>query len=115
MSEALLTTLVVSLTLTLILETGLFLLIGKRDKKDLLLVVMVNILTNPVVVLLYWLMALRTSWNRVIVIVPLEIFAVLIEGYYYKKYGRKFKNPYLFSFSANMFSYWIGVLIQLFI
>jgi hypothetical protein len=101
--------------MTLVLETGFFLVIGKRNKKDLLLVVMVNILTNPVVVLIYWLAVLRAWWNSILVLVPLEIVAVLVEGCYYKKYGNSFKRPYLFSLAANTFSYGAGVLIQLLI
>ena len=109
MAEAL----VVSLVLTIVLETGFFLLVGKRDKKDLLLVVLVNVITNPVVVLLYWLAVLYGHWNRAAATLPLELFAVLTEGFYYKKYGRDFKRPYLFSVAANAFSYGVGALLQL--
>ncbi|HOP11472.1 MAG TPA: hypothetical protein PK629_08270 [Oscillospiraceae bacterium] len=111
MSRALLASLGISLLLTLIFETGFFLLIGKRDKKDLLLLVMVNVVTNPLVVLLYWLTVLRWEVNSVIII-PLEVFAVLTEGCYYKKYGIKFKHPYLFSLAANAFSFGAGLLIN---
>jgi len=113
MNGALAGALAVSLALTLALETGLFLLVGKRDKKDLLLVVMVNLLTNPVVVLAYWLAVVRAGWNSILVAAPLEIIAVLLEGWYYGKYGRSFKRPYLFSLAANAFSYFAGVLLQL--
>ena len=107
------TSLVVSFALTLVLETGIFLIYkrGKFLKKDLLLVVLVNIITNPIVVLAYWLVMLYTGWNIVIVIILLETFAVLTEGYCYKKYGHDFKHPYLFSFVANTFSFGIGMLI----
>lgn len=115
MIAALLSALAVSLALTLVLETGYFLLTGKRDRKDLLLLIMVNILTNPVVVLVYWLAALYTRINRVAVIVPLELAAVLVEGIYYKKYGRSFKRPYLFALTANVFSYGVGLLLQMLI
>ena len=115
MIPALLIALAISLALTLALETGFFLVTGKRNKKDLLLVVMVNILTNPVVVLIYWLAVLRAGWNSIIILVLLEIFAILTEGYYYEKYGCDFKRPYLFSLAANVFSYGTGVLIQSFI
>lgn len=111
MSRALLASLGISLALTLVFETGFFLLTGKRDKKDLLLLVLVNILTNPVVVLLYWLTVLRWEVNSVI-IVPLEVFAVLTEGFYYRKYGLNFKHPYLFSLAANAFSFGAGLLIN---
>ena len=115
MSAELLWALAISLILTIVLETGFFLLTGKRDKKDLLLVVLVNIITNPVVVLLYWLAVLYTDLHAYIIMIPLELFAVFTEGYYYKKYGRGFRCPYLFSLAANMFSFGTGLIIQLFI
>lgn len=115
MTQSLLISLGTSLILTLVLETGFFLLIGKRGKKDLLLLVLVNVLTNPPVVLLYWLATWYTAWPTAIIILPLELFAVLTEGYYYKKYAGGFKHPYLFSLAANMFSFWSGMIIQLFV
>jgi len=115
MSGELLFSLGLSLMLTIGFEAGLFLLIGKRNKKDLLLLLLVNILTNPVVVLSYWLVALYTDWNLYIVLIPLELFAVLTEGYYYKKYGQSFKHPFLFSLAANAFSFGTGQLLQAFL
>jgi len=106
--------LVISLILTLILEAGFYLLVGKRNKKDLLLLVMVNIITNPVVVLSYWLAVLYMNWNPVLTVISLELGAILVEGFYYKKYGQDFKRPYLFSAAANTFSYGTGVLLQRF-
>ena len=113
MSGALITSLAISLTLTIMFETEFFLLVGKRDKKDLLLLHLVNVLTNPVVVLSFWLIALYTDWNARLFIIPLEVFAVLTEGFYYKKYGRSFRRPYLFSLAANIVSFGTGELINL--
>ena len=115
MNRELLFALALSLVLTLALEIGFFLLIGKRHKKDLLLVVLVNVITNPVVVLLYWLAFLYTDWNTTVVKIPLEAFAILFEWYYYKKYGQSFKRPFVFSVAANAFSFSIGVLLQRFL
>ena len=114
MSGALLTSLALSLGLTIALESGFFLLVGKRGKKDLLLLLLVNALTNPIVVLSFWLVALYTDWNVRLMLIPLELFAVLTEGFYYKKYGRCFRRPYLFSLAANMVSFGMGELIQIF-
>jgi hypothetical protein len=112
MNRELLIALAISLALTLVFEMSFFYIVGKRNKKDLLLVIMVNVLTNPVVVLLYWLAYFYTNWNTVIVLIPLEAFAVLTEGYYYRKYGQGFKRPFLFSFAANAFSFTLGFLVQ---
>ena len=112
MSQMILTSLTLSLLSTIVLEAGFYLLIGKRDKKDLLLLMLANVITNPVVVLLFWLVTLYTGWNPYIMLIPLELFAVLTEGYYYKKRGRSFRRPYLFSLAANMFSFSTGELIK---
>jgi len=113
MEQALFISLAISLVMTLVLESGFFLLIGKRNKKDLLLVALVNVLTNPAVVLLYWLAVAYRGYNKIIVIVILEVFAIITEGYIYKKHGQEFKRPYGFSICANMFSYSTGVLLQI--
>ena len=113
MTKALLVSLVASLLLTLLLESGFYFLVGKREKKDYLLLLLVNIITNPVVVLSYWLLALYTTWNLNLVIVPLELCAVVVEGIYYKKYSRELNRPYLFSLCANSFSYGVGALLQI--
>jgi len=115
MSSAILYSLAISLILTLILEAGFFFLVGKRDKKDLLLLLLVNVLTNPVVVLSDWLVVLYTKWDIRIVLLLLETFAVLTEGWLYKKYGKNFKRPFLFALAANAFSFSVGALMQLFI
>ena len=113
MNAELLIALVISLALTLVFESGFFLIISKRNKKDLLLLIMVNVLTNPIVVLLYWLAALYTNWNGTLIKIPLEIFAVLTEWFYYRKYGQDFKRPFFFSLAANAFSFTAGLLLQL--
>ena len=112
MNGALISSLALSLSLTLALETGFFLLTGKRNKKDLILVVLVNIVTNPIVVLSYWLAMSCTKLHPAVVIAPLELAAVCAEGAYFKKYGQDFRRPYLFSVAANIFSFGIGFLLQ---
>ena len=112
MSADLIKSLIISLALTLSLECGFFYLTGKRNKSDLLLVVMVNILTNPAVVLLYWLAASYTFWNIKAVNVFLELFAVLAEGCCYLRYGREIRRPFVFSLAANAFSFGMAFLFQ---
>ena len=111
--STLVASLAASLVLTILLEVGFFFLTGKRNKKDLLLLVLVNVLTNPVVVLSFLLIGHFTSWNPYLALIPLEVFAVLTEGYYYKKYGKEFRRPFLFSLAANVFSFGLGELLQL--
>jgi hypothetical protein len=120
MNQTIIISLALSLLSTIVLEVVFFIVSSrlftvKINKKDILLVLLVNILTNPVVVLLYWLTIFYTQWNTIIILIPLELFAILTEGYYYKTYGSSFRRPYLFSTAVNIFSFGTGVLIQLFI
>lgn len=116
MSREVLHSMAVSLALTLALESVFFLgvrsFMRKFDKKDLLLALLVNILTNPAIVFIYLLTVLYTGINGVIMFLILEAFAVLTEGYMYKSYGRHFKHPYIFSLTANLFSFGTGYLLQ---
>jgi hypothetical protein len=111
-SVSLVASLALSLGLTIILEAGFFLIVGKRDKKDLLLLVLVNVITNPVVVLSYSLVILYTNWNTRLLLIGLESLAVVVEGALYARYGRQFRRPFLFALAANLFSFGTGVLIQ---
>jgi len=112
MNGALLSSLAISLVLTLAFEAGFFFLAGKRNKKDLLLLVLVNTITNPLVVLCHWLALVSAQLNAALLLVPLEIFAVVAEGALYRRFGEDFKRPYLFSLSANSFSFALGMLLQ---
>ncbi|MCL2140368.1 MAG: hypothetical protein FWH42_01620 [Dehalococcoidia bacterium] len=113
MNAPLLVILILSLLLTEVLEVVFFLLVGKRSGKDLLVVLLVNLFTNPAVVLAYWWALTYTKWNLLVVIILLELFAVLFEGCYYKCYGHGFKRPFLFSVGANLFSFSIGLFLQM--
>ena len=93
-------------------ETGNFFFSAPWNKKDIFLVILVNTLTNPVVVLLYWILFYNTNINTIIIILPLEVVAVFTEGFIYKKNAHSIKRPFLFSLMANTFSYTTGLLIQ---
>jgi len=121
-NTALFNALGISLGLTLILETGFFLFLyytsgnlffkANWNKKDILLVILVNTLTNPIVVLTYWILFFNTNWNTTLIIIALEAFAVLTEGFIYKRNLHCIKRPYLFSLVINTFSYSTGLLIS---
>ena len=98
----------ISFILTIIIEAGLALITGLK-KKDLLLVVLVNIITNPAVIIIYLLL----PYPAVTFIT--ESVAVIIEAAYYRRFGVKIKKPYLFSLSANVLSYIIGLVINAYI
>lgn len=104
----LLLSLAVSLALTLLLE-GLFGLIwGVRGKRDWKLLVLVNVVTNPVVVALHYCVS-----SAIFFVALLEISAVLAEWIAYRKWGQTTRPAFLFSLCANCFSYFSGVLINI--
>lgn len=105
--------LALSLGLTLLIEIPAALILGLRRKEDILLVGLVNILTNPIVVLILNLFFVFTAspppW---FLILPLEVFAVLTEGVIYQK-GLSYHriHPFLLSLILNGISYFGGLLL----
>jgi CHASE2 domain-containing sensor protein len=101
-----------SLLLTLVLELCIGYLYGIREKKDFVLLALVNILTNPLVVMSYYLVVHYSHINRIAIVIVLELSAILTEGYYYRTYGKTFSHPMLFALCANLFSFSIGQLLN---
>lgn len=100
-----------SLFLTVALELTAALAAGFRSGRDLLLIVMVNVVTNPVVVLSYHTVSMHTCFNISATIICLEAWAILTEAWYYSKYGG-FAQPLLFSVFVNLFSYGMGTVLN---
>lgn len=102
----------ISLFLTIILELGLGLILGIRTKDNILLLVLINIITNPVVVLIYYIGRTILTQNLWCLTLVLEVSAVIVEGYYYHRYGRGVKQPWLLSAGLNLFSYSVGYVLN---
>ena len=102
------------LLLTIIIELSVALIIGIRDKKDLINVILVNILTNPIVTSIPVLINLHFGiLARNIVLYTLEIITFLVEGIiYFKTLKYKKINPFLVSLILNLSSYLTGELIN---
>ncbi len=104
---------VLSLVLTLLLETGVALLFRMR-RRDLLLLLLVNLLTNPLAVYLNLLFgillpgAFPLLWQ-----LPLEVAVVVAEGTLYQKCATSLPRPWLFAALANLISYGAGLAINL--
>ncbi|MCM1193401.1 MAG: hypothetical protein NC123_11190 [Butyrivibrio sp.] len=96
------------LALTLAFE-GVFALVWGLRRRDLLLLVLVNVLTNPAVVLLHALFPGR------VVTAVLELGAVAVEGGCYSRLGSAVRRPWLFSLCANGFSFCLGLAADFFI
>ena len=97
-----------ALLLTLTFEL-LFALVWGVRKDGLLLVVLMNIMTNPAVNLLHYLAVYLLGWPALWVIPVLELAAVIADGFCCKKMVRR---PWLFAVLINAFSYSMGALIQ---
>jgi len=110
MLTVLLPALGMSLLLTLVLE-GLFGLIwGIKGRRDWLLLLLANAVTNPIVVTLHYCVSSR--WVFVLI---LEVSAVLAEWLAYRKWSKTLRPAFLFSLCANCFSYFSGLLLNYFI
>ena len=107
-ASTLLLSLAVSLALTLAIELSFALAVKKRGHA-LLTVLLVNVITNPIVVSATLTMTHGAGAPQWLVQAPLEVAAVLIEGAVYKSFG--FRRPFLFSLAANALSLGIGCLI----
>ena len=103
----------ISLACTVIIEVTIAFILKYR-KKDLVNVLLVNILTNPLLnSLLVGINYFYGLKARNISLVILEILVVLVEGFIYQKYLERRKiNGYLLSLILNIASYGIGQIIN---
>ena len=103
----------VSLLLTLALE-GLFAFAwGLRTRRELTVVALVNIMTNPAVVLLYHTGAGLFGWPPLLVTVALESAAVVAEWIAYRACSEVLRRPFVFALLVNAFSSGVGGIINL--
>ncbi len=98
---------VISLLLTLLIECGLARLLRIKGK-DLLLVFLVNVMTNPAAVLLSILTGV-VRWIQFFI----EAVVIFTEGCYYKKYSRRIERGMLVSMLLNGVSYGLGLLFNI--
>ena len=102
------------LVFTILIEVVVGLIIGVRNKKDILNVILVNVLTNPLVTSIPVLIYINFSTTPYIIsVILLEMFAFVSEGFIYKKtLTYKRINPFIISLILNLSSYLIGLLIN---
>ena len=102
------------LLFTVIIEIAIGIILKIKDKKDFLNILLVNLMTNPIVVTIPVYINIRYGLlERNCVVLILEILTVLIEGKIYSKYLKYNKiNPYIVSLILNLGSYIIGDIIK---
>lgn len=101
------------LLITISVELFMAFILGYR-KRDLLNVLLVNILTNPLLnSLVIYVNVYYGLRYRNIILYILEIVVVFVEGLIYQKYLKKrIINGYVLSFILNLLSYVIGLIIN---
>lgn len=109
MAIALLKGLARSLLLTELLELAAATCFPQRNKRDFLLVFLVNVITNPVVVYLdYWF---RFRMPSVVLWIAILEFGVwLSEAWIYRNCLTGRQNPFLYSLALNAASYFGGMI-----
>lgn len=109
----LLTLLGISLILTIMFEVQTAYVLGVRDSKDLLLILLINLLTNPPVVIAYYLVYNYAPRYLTLTTIGLELLVILTEYHYLKNYGRRIKHPFILTASMNLFSFGVGKVLQI--
>ncbi len=99
---------------TIIIEVLVALVLKVKNKKDVINIILVNILTNPIVVIIPIFVAFNYGIQyQKITLYILEVVTVIVEGFIYLKVlNYKRINPFLLSLVLNLSSYLIGLLIN---
>ena len=107
----------VSLTLTAFVEVIIAVILKVNTFKDILNVILANLLTNPLVVSVsYYVMITYNETFKNISLLVLEVLALIAEGTIFKKYLKYDKlNPFFLSLVLNVSSFVIVNIINLFI
>ena len=105
-----------SLVLTLVIETVVA-LFWKIRMPGMIVVWLVNTLTNPLAVLLAWQLTRHfPGISSLIIQLPIECIVVLVEALIYRGFAGKEKwtirHPVLLSVTANAISWSIGLMIH---
>lgn len=106
----------VSLGATLVIEILLALIFGVRNKKGLLIVLLVNTLTNPAAVLICWLADLYFFYGfEFLVEIAVEIAVVVLEAKIYMMFIHneefKIRYPVRMAVVCNLVSWLTGIVL----
>lgn len=93
----------ISFGLTLLIELPVCYLLGLRSRKELEVVFLVNLLTNPAAVWLHSTLGLPQIF--------IEVLVVIIECYVYRQFRQT--HPLRLSLLANGISWGLGLLLQM--
>lgn len=102
-----------ALCLTIMIECAAGWILGVRGRHDQGIIVLVNLLTNPLVVSLGAAVLFFAGREYLMpATIAMEIMAVIAEGLIYKRHLTVKTDPFVLSLICNMSSYLIGVIIN---
>lgn len=101
------------LIITIVIELLVALILGLR-KKDLINVILVNVITNPIVnIVIVSVNVLIGLEYRIYALIIMELFALISEALIYKKVLKYKKiNWFIISLILNMSSYLFGEIVN---
>ena len=105
----------VSLGMTIVLEALVMIVLGEHSKKNMLLLLLINIFTNPMAVYLAYVGNYLTRLSDVVIQLPIEILVILVEVGIYKWFSKdknwNIKKPILLGTLANIVSWSVGLMM----
>ncbi len=113
MIELILCSMLISFFLTIMIEFIIMELIIREKKNYLKAFILINLITNPTIVLIYSILYLINFKYILVITIILEVIVVVIEGKLYKVFLNENKNIwYVNSLILNSFSYLLGCIIS---
>lgn len=107
----------ISLGLTILIELAVAAPFGMRTRKKILLVLLVNVLTNPLAVLIYWFLGrFLPEVPAILLQLPIEAAVVAAEAFVYCSFAKEpqweINRPIALAVIANLCSWLCGVIQQ---
>ena len=108
--------LLTALALTVVIEAVAAFALGIRSLKSQTIVLLANLITNPLLncvltAVSFYISPMAYYWF----LIPLEIIAVITEGWIFSSVLRPKMNPFLLSLVINVCSYFLGTMILYFV
>ena len=103
---------IISLVFTIFIELVVSIFCGIRNKKDIMFIIIINIITNPITEFINLL--IKDSSLHYWVIIIIEIIVIIVEYLFFKKFLKE-KNINLLYLAIinNLSSYIIGLMFNL--